>query len=167
MLPKQHDLAGAAERDREEALSFALLSLAGDESVRVAEALAAALVNDLRNRPHTALDEWSVAPSPSRGLCEDGYPFDDLGRRLALCRRIARRALRGSLADPTQGANAFHRIEASPAWARPLLPVAAYGPYLFYRRSKPGASDPFVSRTAATYHPIRIRGGRPWAIESR
>jgi hypothetical protein len=42
--------------------------------------------------------------------------------------------LRGSLTDPTRGANAFHRIEASPAWARELLPVAVYGPYLFYRR---------------------------------
>ena len=27
-----------------------------------------------------------------------------------------------------------HRIEASPDWARELLPVAVYGPYLFYRR---------------------------------
>jgi hypothetical protein len=49
-------------------------------------------------------------------------------------RRVARRALRGSLADPTKGANAFHRIEASPPWARALLPIAMYGPYLFYRR---------------------------------
>jgi hypothetical protein len=58
----------------------------------------------------------------------------DFGCRLGLCRRVARRALRGSLSDPTRGANAFHRIEASPDWARELLPVAVYGPYLFYRR---------------------------------
>ena len=58
----------------------------------------------------------------------------DFECRLGLCRRVARRALRGSLTDPTRGANAFHRIEASPDWARELLPVAVYGPYLFYRR---------------------------------
>ena len=58
----------------------------------------------------------------------------DFECRLGLCRRIARRALRGSLTDPTRGANAFHRIEASPDWARELLPVAVYGPFLFYRR---------------------------------
>jgi hypothetical protein len=101
--------------------------------VRVIEALAAALVNDLRERPEDTVEDWSAPPVPA-GLCEDGRVVRDFECRLGLCRRVARRALRGSLTDPTRGANAFHRIEASPDWARELLPVAVYGSYLFYRR---------------------------------
>ena len=123
----------AAVVEREEALSLTLLDLAGGESVRVIEALAAALVNDLHERPDEAYSDWPVAASAT-GLCEDHRVIEDIGGRLGLCRRVARRALRGSLTDPTRGANAFHRIEASPDWARELLPVAVYGPYLFYRR---------------------------------
>jgi hypothetical protein len=118
---------------REEALTLALLDLASADSVRVIEALAAALANDLRERPEDAIEDWSARPAPS-GLCEDGRVVRDFECRLGLCRRIARRAVRGSLTDPTRGANAFHRIEASPDWARELLPVAVYGPFLFYRR---------------------------------
>jgi N-acetylmuramoyl-L-alanine amidase len=119
--------------EREQALSLTLLDLAGTESVRVIEALAAALVNDLHERPDEASVDWPGVV-PATGLCEDSRVIDDFGGRLGLCRRVARRALRGSLTDPTRGANAFHRIEASPDWARELLPVAVYGPYLFYRR---------------------------------
>jgi hypothetical protein len=115
-------------------MTLKLLDLAGSESVRVVEALAAALVNHLRERPEEAIHDWSEPASPLPGLWEDGRVIDDFGCRIALCRRVARRALRGSLTDPTRGANAFHRIEASPDWARGLLPVATYGPYLFYRR---------------------------------
>jgi hypothetical protein len=128
-MPPEQD-AGHA---REEALTLALLDLAGADSVRVIEALAAALVNDLRDRLEDASEGWSAPPAPL-GLCEDGRVIRDFECRLGLCRRVARRALRGSLTDPTRGANAFHRIEASPDWARELLPVAVYGPYLFYRR---------------------------------
>jgi hypothetical protein len=128
-MPLEQDV----DLDREEALTLTLLDLAGADSVRVIEALAAALVNDLRERPEEAPEHWS-APAPPAGLCEDARTVADFGCRLGLCRRIARRALRGSLSDPTRGANAFHRIEASPDWARELLPVATYGPYLFYRR---------------------------------
>jgi hypothetical protein len=126
------DWSGGANRDREETLT--LLDLASSESVRLVEALPAALANDLRERADDAEVDWSRAACPPTGLCEDGRAIDEFGSRLGLCRRIARRALRGSLADPTRGANAFHHIEASPDWARRLLPVAVYGPYLFYRR---------------------------------
>jgi N-acetylmuramoyl-L-alanine amidase len=134
MLLDRDDPVGAVDQGREEALTLALLDLAGAESVRVVEALAAALVNELREGPGEALECWPTATPPSRGLCEDGRLGLGYERRLGMCRRVARRALRGSLADPTGGANAFHRIEAGPPWARPLLPVAMYGPYLFYRR---------------------------------
>ena len=134
MPPENGYRPSAAPHDLEERLTFALLDLAGTESVRVVEALAAALVNDLDDRPDGAPDNWSGAALSPSGLCEDGWSIDDLESRLGLCRRVARRALRGSITDPTGGANAFHRIEASPPWARELLPIAMYGPYLFYRR---------------------------------
>jgi N-acetylmuramoyl-L-alanine amidase len=133
MLLEHREGAGPGGHEREEVLTFALLDLAGDESVRVVEALAAALANELHARPEEALESWA-ASVPVRGLCEGGPNAAGFERRLGVCRRIARRALRGSLADPTDGANAFHRIEASPPWARELLPIATYGPYLFYRR---------------------------------
>jgi hypothetical protein len=133
MLLEHGNGAAPANHEREDALTFALSELAGDESVRVVEALAAALVNGLRERPEDALESWPT-PAPVRGLCEEGRPALGYERRLGMYRRVARRALRGSLADPAKGANAFHRIEASPPWARPLLPIAMYGPYLFYRR---------------------------------
>ena len=135
MLLDRGNGSAGARHDREASLSLALLDLAGDASVRVVEALAAALVNDLRERPDGAPQGWPAAPSSAPGgLREDGGAVTDFERRLSLCRRVARRALRGSLADPTRGANAFHRIDASPPWARGLLPVAMYGSYLFYRR---------------------------------
>jgi hypothetical protein len=132
MLPEpQGEAVADGGQERAEDLALHLLGLAGDESVRVVEALAAALANGGRHRPGAALDAV-VRTSP--GLCEDSTSIDDLGRRLGLCRRVARRALRGSLADPTRGANAFHRIDEGPGWARDLLPVAMFGPFLFYRR---------------------------------
>jgi N-acetylmuramoyl-L-alanine amidase len=133
MPPEQGERACAAYDDREEVLTLTLLDLAGSESVRVIEALAAALVNNLHERPEEGSGDWPLAVLPT-GLCEDDRIIADFGCRLGLCRRVARRALRGSLTDPTRGANAFHRIEASPDWARELLPVAVYGSYLFYRR---------------------------------
>jgi N-acetylmuramoyl-L-alanine amidase len=136
MPPEVANGLASRDSDHEAALTLALLELASDANVRLVEALAAALVNRLGARPEDALQDWSAsaprASSPG-GLCEDGGATHDVERRLGLCRRVARRALRGSLADPTRGANAFHRVETNPAWARGLLPVAMYGPYLFYR----------------------------------
>lgn len=107
-----------------------LYDLARDEEVRVIEALAAASANRWRD----GLDE------PPFGLYEpvagEGFgqnTADDDAGRLAICRRVARRALRGTLVDPTRGATAWHRIEVSPAWSRDLLPTGMFGPFLFYR----------------------------------
>lgn len=134
MPPEQGNRTAPVTPGREESLTLALLELSGEESVRVVEALAAALVKALHDRPEERLDHWSVPVSAPHGLREDGLTVDDFPQRLNLCRRIARRAMRGSLADPTNGANAFHRIDASPPWARELLPIAMHGSYLFYRR---------------------------------
>jgi N-acetylmuramoyl-L-alanine amidase len=132
----RHERSGPARpgRDSTDCLADTLFDLAGDQDVRVIEALAAVL----------ARQRQEGSGSPSRGLCEApaARPFasepwnaDDVRR--AICRRIARRALHGSLVDPTRGATAVHRIDDSPVWARDLLPIGMFGPFLFYRPPAP------------------------------
>jgi hypothetical protein len=112
-----------------EPLALTLLTIGADQSVRVLEAMAAALVNRARQRwGHAHLGLSEPPPATFRGAAVASAS----GQKLQLCRRIARRALRGSLADPTLGATAFHRLESGPAWARDLLPVATFGSFLFY-----------------------------------
>lgn len=126
---------GQVPDERIERLANLLLSLAGDESVRVLEALAAALVNRLEE-DEAAVEAAAEALEELRGPGLSEAPAAWAGNtdeQLALCRRIARRALRKSLFDPTSGATAFHRIETSPPWARSLMPVAVCGSFLFYR----------------------------------
>ncbi len=122
------------ERAGVDRFALALLTLGADQGVRVLEALAATLINGarqpradcdlaLRESPPASFDDVTAASAPAD--------------KLQLCRRIARRALRGSLADPTLGASAFHRVEDYPTWARELLPVATFGSFLFYQLSMP------------------------------
>lgn len=125
-----------AAADPIEELAEMLFRLAGDQNVRVMEALAATLINRRESNGGVAVggleEKGKTAP---RGLEEPSASFIGAAtERLQLCRRIARRALHGSLCDPTHGATAFHRIETTPAWTRHHLPVAVFGPFLFYRR---------------------------------
>lgn len=119
----------ATDPNRTEWLAHQLFELGDGHSVRVIEALAAAFAN--------RTGEPASGPDGGCGLAEAADPFhhdmspDD--GRLEVCRRIARRALHGSLTDPTCGANMFHRIDEEPPWARDHLPVSVVGPFLFYR----------------------------------
>jgi hypothetical protein len=129
----RHERFEGGDRDHRssvEGLALTLLTLGSDQSVRVLEALAVALVN----RAHQLRDDCGPGlreppPAGFRRATAASTPGD----KLQLCRRVARRALRGSLADPTVGASAFHRLEDNPAWARDLLPVASFGSFLFYQ----------------------------------
>jgi hypothetical protein len=112
-------------------LADTLFDLAGDQEVRVIEALAAVFARRWRNAPPSSLRGLSEAPAAQHFATE--APDPDSALRRAICRRIARRALRGSLVDPTRGATAVHRIDVSPAWSRDLLPIGMFGPFLFYR----------------------------------
>jgi N-acetylmuramoyl-L-alanine amidase len=130
MRPELFEVQGQDHRSRVERLALTLLTLGGDQSVRVLEALAAALVNCAREpRRDQGL---GLRETPAASF-RHGARAKPLGVKLQLCRRIARRALRGSLADPTLGATAFHRLEENPGWARHLLPVASFGSFLFYQ----------------------------------
>jgi hypothetical protein len=112
-------------------LADTLFDLAGDQDVRVIEALAAVLAKQWRDGLYSAPRGLSEAPAP-RQFASKAYDADTAMRRV-ICERIARRALRGSLVDPTRGATAVHRIDDSPPWSRNLLPIGMFGPFLFYR----------------------------------
>jgi hypothetical protein len=118
-----------------ERLAGALFDLAGDQEVRVIEALAAVLARrwarPSRDEPGSTLGGLSEATA-ARPFAHEASGADTVVRR-AICQRIARRALHGSLVDPTRGATAVHRIDDSPAWSRDLLPIGMFGPFLFYR----------------------------------
>jgi N-acetylmuramoyl-L-alanine amidase len=130
MRPELFEAEGRDQRSLVERLALTLLTLGGDQSVRVLEALAAALVNCARE-PRRDRDS-GLREATAAGF-RHAAPAKPLRDKLQLCRRIARRALRGSLADPTLGATAFHRLEENPGWARHLLPVASFGSFLFYQ----------------------------------
>ena len=121
--------------DLVERLADTLLDLAGKQDVRVIEALAAVLARQGPDDQHEAHPGLSEAGPQRRFAIEPSDPDED--SRRAICRRVARRALRGTLVDPTGGATAVHRIDASPAWARNLLPTGMFGPFLFYRPTPP------------------------------
>jgi len=123
---------GLCDRTAVERLAATLLRVGADQEVRVLEALAATLVNGCgHDRPGGDLGLAEAEPA----AFVDHAPVVVCDRQLTLVRRIARRALRGSLLDPTHGAIAFHRVDANPAWARDLLPVAVIGSFLFYKTS--------------------------------
>lgn len=129
------ELRGTPSGEQDEPLARCLLRVGGDQSVRALEALAAVFVNRLRVTPDSPFDGNEHRIHQPTSLREESAPFGAPAHaRLQLCRRIARRALRGSLSDPTGGATAFHRVDASPDWSRRLLPVAVFGEFLFYRR---------------------------------
>ncbi|WP_420548997.1 cell wall hydrolase [Curvivirga sp.] len=51
----------------------------------------------------------------------------------ASAKRIAKRALRGSLADSTNGATHYHAAQILPWWAKGRTPIAGIGRHKFYK----------------------------------
>ncbi|MCR0984779.1 cell wall hydrolase [Roseomonas populi] len=148
--------------DATETLARTLYAEAGRRPVRAIEALAALAVNRARNampRPartpgaapfarggHARLPE--PGPREVEAVCRDPFLFPSHKPRhpnhalleaphgdpaFAMCRRIAVRAVCGTLADPTGGATHWHPAEALPGWAMAQVPVEEIGGLLFYR----------------------------------
>jgi len=108
------------------------------QPVRALEALAAVILNQARRNalPGPALPAAALAAAcrwqgPERAGPEPTRPTPD-DPLWAVCRRIARRALAGNLADPTGGAVRWHRRDRHPPWAAGRAPALALGELLFY-----------------------------------
>ncbi|NCC22748.1 MAG: cell wall hydrolase [Alphaproteobacteria bacterium] len=110
------------------------------------EAVAAVVMNRVAIARDKGGYWWGASPIQ---VCQKPYQFscwnrsdpnfrrvvdvkdDDLHFATAL--RIARRALAGALADPTEGATHYHAAGADPYWAKNEKPVAVIGRHIFYR----------------------------------
>lgn len=148
--------------DPADRLADIMMQVAGDQNVRAMEAVAAALVARRRVNGPEGPDLADLG-----GLAEDAAPWR--GETFDLCRRIARRALRGCLDHLVGGATAFHRIDASPEWARHLLPVAVFGSFLFYRTQAPTeeTSPPAIGAHHDRQAPPRNKVERVLAVPGR
>lgn len=97
------------------------------------ERLARLLVQDGHDQPVRALEAMAVVVVASGRDLPLGCALHDPPDRLyRACVRIARRALAGILADPTQGARRYHRADDWPDWAAKVEPLARIGSLLFY-----------------------------------
>lgn len=136
-----------------EILALTLQGEAGQRPVRGMEAVAAVVMTRVR---------LAAAPGGPRhlgqgvaGVCRAPFQFpcwnpNSAGHATltagvldapegAAALRIARRALAGTLPDPTRGATHYHPGEALPRWALGLVPDAVLGGLVFYRLFGPEA----------------------------
>ncbi|MBP2293084.1 cell wall hydrolase [Azospirillum rugosum] len=120
-------------------LARTLWSDARGEPVRAMEALAALVMNRVRRARERGGWWWggdvvAVCRKPGQfggwNGGRDAVTSDDPA--FAACRRIARRAVAGQLADPTFGATHVHRAGESPDWAHGRSACAEFGTLLFY-----------------------------------
>lgn len=126
-------------------LARTLWGEARGESVRGKEAVAAVVMNRVRRARRRGGYWWGATPievcrKPWQFSCwNDGDPNrakmlavgqDD--RDFQTCLRIARRALAGTLRDPTVGATHYHAKGVLPPWARDRKPSAEIGNHRFY-----------------------------------
>jgi spore germination cell wall hydrolase CwlJ-like protein len=123
-------------------LALTLWGEAAHRPVRAIEALAALVMN----RARAAVPHWGTGVA---GVCRAPFQFPCWNRNhprharlrevprddpaMAVCRRVAARALAGTLPDPTGGATHFHDALALPGWALGRPAVAEIGGFCFYR----------------------------------
>lgn len=145
-------------------LALVLWDEAAEESVRVQEALAAAVANQVRQWHQQAIAGGRPQPeidvsSSARARLFVSY-LNLHGRRnitpppsgdavFAMCRRIAGRAVTGALKDPTDGAVRFHRLGVTPAWVRRFEPGPLICSHLFYHDRGAGSFATRLGRCVA------------------
>jgi hypothetical protein len=142
-----------------ELLALTLRAEAGERPVRAIEALAALVVNRARRAMAGEAACARFAPGAAPGqpwpvllaqACRAPFLFGCWQPRhprraalleaaraadpaLAICRRVAARAVAGALPDPTGGATHWHAAELLPGWALGQVPMAEIGGLIFYR----------------------------------
>ncbi len=138
----------AASRQRQcdiDTLARTIYGEARGELVRGKEAVAAVIMNRVRRARKRGGYWWGgdvtgVCTKPWQFSCwNEGDPnrrkieaVTDANRTFQTCTRIARRALAGTLPDPTKGATHYHARGVSPPWAQKRVPAAEIGGHLFF-----------------------------------
>ncbi len=130
-----------------ETLALTLWGEAAGRPVRAIEALAALVMNRAQRAAQPGGPaHWGRGVA---GVCRAPFQFPCWNRNhprhaalrevppgdtaLAICRRVAARAIAGSLRDPTGGATHVHDVQALPGWALGRASVAEIGGLCFYR----------------------------------
>ena len=133
--------------DAAETLARTLWGEAASRPVRAIEAMAALVLNRQRaardplGPGHWGRDVAAVCRAPFQFPCwNPRHPRHGAMLRvphgdgaLAICRRVAARAVAGVLPDPTGGATHVHDAEALPPWAIGRVPLCEIGGLVFYR----------------------------------
>ncbi len=133
---------------REQSIDVLARTIYGEargEPVRGKEAVAAVVVNRvrrarLRNGYWWGHDIKSVCQKPWQFSCwNESDPNRDklcavtsANSVFKTCLRVARRAVAGTLKDPTAGATHYHALGIEPPWARGHEPSATIGRHKFY-----------------------------------
>ncbi len=128
-----------------ETLARTIYGEARGELVRGKEAVAAVVMNRVRRAMERGGYWWGttaieVCTRPWQFACwNENDPnrakIEAVGRdnrNFQACLRIARRALAGTLKDPTGGATHYHAKGLEPPWARDRKPSAEIGGHRFY-----------------------------------
>ena len=128
-----------------ETLARTLYGEARGELVRGKEAVAAVVMNRVRRAMERGGYWWGstvieVCTRPWQFSCwnetdPNRARIEAVGRdnrNFQSCLRIARRALAGTLKDPTGGATHYHVKGLEPPWARDRKPSAVIGGHKFY-----------------------------------
>lgn len=135
-----------ARRDREiDVLARTIYGEARGEPVRGKEAVACVILNRVRRARRRGGYWWGsdlieVCHKPWQFSCwneddpnlEKILKVDAANSVFKTCKRVARRALGGSIKDPTDGATHYHAIGVEPPWAKGRGVSAAIGRHVFY-----------------------------------
>lgn len=144
---EEHDDAHACAHDRAvDVLARTIFGEARGEPVRGKEAVAAVVMNRVQRARSRGGHYWWGATVIE--VCQKPWQFScwnnaDPNRKkiekvsadnqvFRSCQRIARRAISGTLEDPTSGATHYHAQGVNPPWARRKAPSAEIGQHLFY-----------------------------------
>lgn len=136
-------------KDRESAIDTLARTLYGEargEKVRGIEAVAAVIINRVefalkRGGYWWGSDVETVCLRPWQFSCWNANDpnrnkillVEETNKVFGICLRVARRALAGTLKDPTKGATHYHVKGLLPAWARKQIPCAEVGHHIFYK----------------------------------
>lgn len=144
----EHDIPPriAAEETAIDTLARTLWGEAYGDTVRGKEAIAAVVVNRVRAARARFGSDWWGGTVVEACLAADQFACwrrSPAARKelmqvrttdpvFAVCRRIAARAVRGALIDPTHGATHYHAVGESPPWSGRRRPTFVIGRRKYY-----------------------------------